>query len=152
MNKILGALQDLPANWHSQSSPISQIMTGLAALVSWQILKGSQDFVHTFSMALYHKWDVKNGFTFMLQFFSLISDGLDGVMVLGTFKRDTINEWIPRMHCRSNANGKYLCNTNTCILRKKETDSRYINLVQMHRFPYGTLVVGIAWQKFKLCK
>ena len=38
----------------------------------------------------------------------------------------------------------------TCILRKKETDSRYINLVQMHRFPYGTLVVGIAWQKFKL--
>jgi hypothetical protein len=38
----------------------------------------------------------------------------------------------------------------TCILRKKETDSRYINLVQMHRFPYGTLVVGIALQKFKL--
>jgi len=30
-------------------------------------------------MALYHKWDVKNGFAFVLQFFSLISDGLSGV-------------------------------------------------------------------------
>ena len=30
-------------------------------------------------MALYHKWDVKNGFTYVLQFFSLISDGLGGV-------------------------------------------------------------------------
>ena len=40
---------------------------------------GSQDFLHTFSMALYHKWDVKNGFTYVLKFFSLISDGLGGV-------------------------------------------------------------------------
>ena len=30
-------------------------------------------------MALYHKWDVKNDFPFLLQFFSLISDGLVGV-------------------------------------------------------------------------
>jgi hypothetical protein len=30
-------------------------------------------------MAFYHKWDVKNGFTFVLQFFSLISDGFGGV-------------------------------------------------------------------------
>ena len=30
-------------------------------------------------MALYHKWDVKNGFAFVLRFFSLISDGLGGV-------------------------------------------------------------------------
>ena len=30
-------------------------------------------------MALYHKWDVKTGFTFALQFFMLISDGLGGV-------------------------------------------------------------------------
>ena len=30
--------------------------------------------------ALYHKWDVKNGFSFVLQFFSLISDGLGGVL------------------------------------------------------------------------
>ena len=27
-------------------------------------------------MALYHKWDVKNGFSYVLTFFSLISDGL----------------------------------------------------------------------------
>ena len=32
---------------------------------------------HTFSM--YHKWGVKTGFTFALQFFMLISDGLGGV-------------------------------------------------------------------------
>ena len=25
------------------------------------------------------KWDVKNGFAYVLQFFSLISDGIDGV-------------------------------------------------------------------------
>ena len=30
-------------------------------------------------MALYHKWDVKNGFAYVLQFFSLISDGIGGV-------------------------------------------------------------------------
>ena len=41
---------------------------------------GSQNFAHTFSMALYHKWNVKNDFTFVFQFFSLISDGLGGVM------------------------------------------------------------------------
>ena len=29
---------------------------GLAVLVSWWILKGSHDFLHAFSMALYHKW------------------------------------------------------------------------------------------------
>ena len=27
-------------------------------------------------MALYHKWDVKNDFAYVLKFFSLISDGL----------------------------------------------------------------------------
>ena len=30
-------------------------------------------------MALYYKWDVKNDFAYMLQFFSLISDALSGV-------------------------------------------------------------------------
>ena len=30
-------------------------------------------------MAWYHKWDVKNNFANVLQFFSLISDGLGGV-------------------------------------------------------------------------
>ena len=34
--------------------------------------KGSQDFLHTFSMAWYHKLDIENGFVFVLQFFSLI--------------------------------------------------------------------------------
>ena len=31
-------------------------------------------------MALYHKWGVKTGFTFALQFFMLIFDGLGGVL------------------------------------------------------------------------
>ena len=30
-------------------------------------------------MALYHKWDVKNGSPFVLHFFSLIFNGLGGV-------------------------------------------------------------------------
>ena len=30
-------------------------------------------------MALYHKWDVKNGFAYVLTFFSLISDVLGSV-------------------------------------------------------------------------
>ena len=30
-------------------------------------------------MALYHKWDVKNDFFYVLQFFSLISDSLGSV-------------------------------------------------------------------------
>ena len=55
---------------------------GLAVLVSWSILKGSQDFLHTFSMALYHKWDVRNDFAYVLQFFSLISDSLGSVNMM----------------------------------------------------------------------
>ena len=44
--------------------------------------KGSQDFFHTFTMTLYHKWGVKNGFTFALQFFLPIFDGLGVVYML----------------------------------------------------------------------
>jgi hypothetical protein len=33
-------------------------------------------------MALYHKWGVKTGFIFVLQFFMLISDGLGGVHII----------------------------------------------------------------------
>ena len=33
-------------------------------------------------MALYHKWDVKTGFTFARQCFMLISDDLGGVVCL----------------------------------------------------------------------
>ena len=51
----------------------------IKGLVSWQIIKGSHDFLHTFSMALYHKWGVKNDFVYVLQIFSLISDRLGGV-------------------------------------------------------------------------
>ena len=80
MKKIMRALQNLPANQHSQSSPIHSIMAGLAMLLSWQIIKASHDFLHVFSMALQHKWDVKTGFSFALQFFILISDGLGGVI------------------------------------------------------------------------
>ena len=40
-------------------------MADLAVLVSWEILNGSQDFLHTFSMALCHKWDIKNGFVYV---------------------------------------------------------------------------------------
>ena len=36
-------------------------------------------------MALYHKWDVKNDFAYVFQFFSLISDGLGGVLTFGIF-------------------------------------------------------------------
>ena len=39
-------------------------------------------FFHTFSMALYHKWDVKNDFAYALQFFSLIFDILGSVDVM----------------------------------------------------------------------
>ena len=34
-------------------------------------------------MALYHKWDVKNDFVYVLTFFSLISDGLGSLLLLG---------------------------------------------------------------------
>ena len=35
-------------------------------------------------MALYYKWDVKNDFAYVLQFFSLISDSLGGVVSVQT--------------------------------------------------------------------
>ena len=31
------------------------------------LFKGSQDFLHTFNMASYYKWGVKNGFAFVLK-------------------------------------------------------------------------------------
>ena len=34
-------------------------------------------------MALYHRWVVKNGFAYVLTFFSLISDGQGGVNYVG---------------------------------------------------------------------
>ena len=42
-------------------------------------------------MALYHKWNVENGFAYVLQFFSLISDGLGGVHHLAAFRPTTEN-------------------------------------------------------------
>ena len=36
-------------------------------------------------LALCHKWDVKNDFAYVLQFFSLISDGLGSVPYLQRF-------------------------------------------------------------------
>ena len=104
MKKILGAIQHLSANQHSQFSPIPQIMTELAVLVSWQILNGSQDFLHTFSITLYHKWVVKNVISFALQFFLLISDNLGGVycLVVTSHPRpiQMTNEWTyrPQLH------------------------------------------------------
>ena len=35
-------------------------------------------------MALYHKWDVKNDFAYLLQFFSLNSQGLGGVRMISS--------------------------------------------------------------------
>ena len=34
-------------------------------------------------LCTYHKWDVKNGFAYVLTIFSLISDSLGGVTTLG---------------------------------------------------------------------
>ena len=42
--------------------------------------KGLPGFFHTFIMALYHKWNVKNVFAYVLTFFSLCSDGLGGLI------------------------------------------------------------------------
>ena len=42
-------------------------------------------------MALYHKWDIKNGFAYALTFFSLISDGLGSVSCL---IQNTVGEYI----------------------------------------------------------
>ena len=41
-------------------------------------------------MALYNKWDVKNGFLYVLQFLSLISDGLGGVVCYHTYLLDVL--------------------------------------------------------------
>mgnify|MGYP001192777463 FL=1 len=46
---------------------------------------GSQDCLQAFIMALHHKWNVTNGFAYVLQFFSLISDSLDGVIAFPCF-------------------------------------------------------------------
>ena len=66
--KIVGAI-----------APIAPVLnTALHSQFSHNlILKGSQDFLYTFCMALYHKCDVTNGF--------LISDGPGGVILKPQF-------------------------------------------------------------------
>ena len=56
------------------------------------------DFLYTFSMALYHKWDVKNGFAYVLQSFSLIFDGLGGVQ-MANIKTEGWSCAIPATFC-----------------------------------------------------
>ena len=52
------------------------------------VLKGSQNFLHTFIMALYHEWDVKMALpTYVLQLFSLISDSLGSVKIVSGLKK-----------------------------------------------------------------
>ena len=41
--------------------------------------QGKPCFHYRDGFAVYHKWDVKNDFAYVLQFFSLISDSLGGV-------------------------------------------------------------------------
>ena len=43
-------------------------------------------------MALYHKWDVKNDFAYVLQFFSLISDGLGSVRMDHSLAGERVNQ------------------------------------------------------------
>ena len=43
-------------------------------------------------MALYHKWDVKNDFSYVLIFFSLISEGLSGVQGERNFIKDIFSK------------------------------------------------------------
>ena len=57
---------------------------GLTVLVSWKILKDSQDFLYIFSMALHHKLGVKLGLTFALQLSLLIFDCIGGAHLNAT--------------------------------------------------------------------
>ena len=49
--------------------------------------KGLPGFFHTFSMALYHEWDSKNDFAYVLQFFSLTSESLGSLSLLADLGR-----------------------------------------------------------------
>ena len=93
----------------------------LAALVS------SQDFPHTFSMALYHKWNVKNGFAYVLQFFSLISESLGGVGFTALI--------VVQKYDRAKARRSRLC-------REKLTYNNPINILDMKWFSPSTSI----WQ------
>jgi len=75
-------------------------------------------------MALYHKWDVKNGFAYVLQFFSLISDGLGGVHSL----------------CIGDGKNKYekIC-TKYCTSDEKEIRNVYLSI----SYSYSTSLFSI---------
>ena len=75
-------------------------------LVSWYILNGSQDFFHTFSMAFYYKWDVKNDFAYVLQFISPISDSLGSVYIQCSGSSGSMSNWKKNMtlHAKTSIN------------------------------------------------
>ena len=72
-------------------------------------------FFHTFSMALYDKWDVKNGFAYVLQFFSLIFDGLGGVIYKFLEKSTVFEVIFDNDVCNGIENkGDVICVRGTC--------------------------------------
>ena len=80
MKKIVGALQDLPANYYRQSSHNLSNWAGLAVLLSWQLQNGSQDFNFSIVMGSKPSFQLKFIAAYVLQFFSLISDSLGSVI------------------------------------------------------------------------
>ena len=73
----------------------------MAMLIFEPIISQSQisykDTKHPFNIVLYHKWDVKNDFAYMLQFFSLIFDGLGSVYYVLLFLK-VVGSFIT--HCK----------------------------------------------------
>jgi hypothetical protein len=79
MKKILEALLNLPANYTVNPAHFTQIWP------QWRsLLAGTSKMAHRilFILSPWHciKMGIKNGFTFALQFFLLIFDGLGGVL------------------------------------------------------------------------
>ena len=55
-------------------------------------------------MALYHKWDIKYDFAYVLQFFPLISDGLGSVIMHVHIKKRDFKSTNANTHVMSEAN------------------------------------------------
>ena len=93
-------------------------------------------------MPLYYKWDIRNSFSFLLQFFSLIFGGLGGVYydenfdLLQIFQPAQLDNIVATLYCDC---------LKGCIDVVRQYDGRKPNSLGLKSGTYPTTVIGDLW-------
>ena len=110
--------------------------------------KSSQGFLHTFSMALYHKWDVKKCLCLCTSILSLISGGLGGVHNHKALSSIWKKIWGPNVLLLLNYRKKKCTDRVSIFYRCRGFDTEirvYFPLESLCTFPTGVSKCYTRW-------